>query len=81
MTERAMLSQPQVSTRMKPQPPLNMFQAKMYLLGGPESAHIPTAYTLPKVEKFRDRIGYADKRVLNIDGMFRWVSNHRRGIW
>jgi hypothetical protein len=28
-----------------------------------------------------NRIGYADMRILNIEGMFRWVSNHRRGIW
>jgi glyoxylase-like metal-dependent hydrolase (beta-lactamase superfamily II) len=34
-----------------------------------------------KLDKFKDRIGYADMRVLNIEGMFRWVSNHRRGIW
>ena len=34
-----------------------------------------------KLEKFMDRIGYANFRVLNIQGMFRWVSNHRRGIW
>ena len=34
-----------------------------------------------KLEKFKDRRGYAEMRVLNIQGMFRWVSNHRRGIW
>jgi glyoxylase-like metal-dependent hydrolase (beta-lactamase superfamily II) len=34
-----------------------------------------------KLERFKDRTGYADMRVLNIQGMFRWVSNHRRGIW
>jgi glyoxylase-like metal-dependent hydrolase (beta-lactamase superfamily II) len=34
-----------------------------------------------KLDKFKDRIGFADMRVLNIEGMFRWVSNHRRGIW
>jgi glyoxylase-like metal-dependent hydrolase (beta-lactamase superfamily II) len=34
-----------------------------------------------KLDKFKDRIGYTDMRVLNIQGMFRWVSNHRRGIW
>ncbi len=31
--------------------------------------------------KFKDRIGYADMRILNIEGMYRWVSAHRRGIW
>jgi glyoxylase-like metal-dependent hydrolase (beta-lactamase superfamily II) len=34
-----------------------------------------------KLDKFKDRIGYGDMRVLNIEAMFRWVSNHRRGIW
>jgi hypothetical protein len=34
-----------------------------------------------KLDMFNDRIGYADMRVLNIQGMFRWVSNRRRGIW
>jgi hypothetical protein len=34
-----------------------------------------------KLDPFKDRTGYADMRVLNIQGMFRWVSNHRRGIW
>ena len=34
-----------------------------------------------KLDKFRDRIGYADMRILNIQGMYRWVANHRRGIW
>jgi glyoxylase-like metal-dependent hydrolase (beta-lactamase superfamily II) len=34
-----------------------------------------------KLEKFQERIGYQDMRVLNIMGMVRWVSNHRRGIW
>ena len=34
-----------------------------------------------KLEKFKDRGGYANMRILNIEGMFRWVSNHRRGIW
>ena len=34
-----------------------------------------------KLDKFKDRIGYADMRVLNVEGMFRWVSNHRRVIW
>lgn len=31
--------------------------------------------------KFHTRIGYDDMRILNIAGMYRWVSNHRRGIW
>lgn len=26
-------------------------------------------------------IGYDQMRVLNILGMYRWVSNHRRGVW
>ena len=34
-----------------------------------------------KLDRFKDRIGYEDMRVLNIQGMFRWVSSHRRGIW
>ena len=34
-----------------------------------------------KLDRFKDRIGYEDMRCLNIQGMFRWVSSHRRGIW
>ncbi len=25
--------------------------------------------------------GYENMRVLNILGMYRWVTNHRRGVW
>jgi glyoxylase-like metal-dependent hydrolase (beta-lactamase superfamily II) len=32
-------------------------------------------------QKFQGWIGYPGMKVLNIMGMYRWVSNHRRGIW
>lgn len=28
-----------------------------------------------------DWFGYEYMRVANIRGMFRWVDNHRRGLW
>jgi glyoxylase-like metal-dependent hydrolase (beta-lactamase superfamily II) len=31
--------------------------------------------------KFRNWAFYDERRVLNILGMYRWVSGHRRGIW
>jgi len=35
--------------------------------------------------RFSDEVkgwtGYDQMRVLNIAGMYRWVSNHRRGVW
>jgi glyoxylase-like metal-dependent hydrolase (beta-lactamase superfamily II) len=32
-------------------------------------------------QKFRNWAYYDERRVLNILGMYRWVSGHRRGIW
>jgi len=39
-------------------------------------------YRLVKMdEKFKTWIGAQDMFLRNISGMYRWVSNHRRGVW
>ena len=32
-------------------------------------------------DEYKSWFGYAFTRVPNIQGMYRWVSNHRRGVW
>ncbi|MGH8070011.1 MAG: hypothetical protein ACRERE_33165 [Candidatus Entotheonellia bacterium] len=32
-------------------------------------------------DEYKQWFGYERMRVLNILGMYRWVTNHRRGVW
>jgi glyoxylase-like metal-dependent hydrolase (beta-lactamase superfamily II) len=32
-------------------------------------------------DEYKPWVGYEQMRVLNILGMYRWVTNHRRGMW
>jgi hypothetical protein len=32
-------------------------------------------------DEYKQWFGYEQMRMLNILGMYRWVTNHRRGMW